>query len=456
MADATWPAWDASGKYLYFLASTDFGLRTGWLDMTSYDRPVTRALYAGRAAARTSRRRCRRRATKTAACWRRRRSARLVRRRRGTAGAAPRRPGCTPHAPTVDHRLRRPRQPHRLARRGAARLRAAAGAGRPARSSSSRTCRRAAPRRAARAAATAAPLPAQGAQGRRPSPQGVTRVRVSHDGKKLLWRAGRQRWPSSTPTRRAPTGNGRARDAPTLRMLVDPRAEYRQMFAEGWRNQREFLYVSNMHGADYVKTKAMYEPLLAARGASRRLQLPARHDWAPRSRSGTRTCAAATIPTCPRANVGLLGADLARGRTAATASPRIYTGESWNPELRAPLLRPGHRRAKAGDYLLAVDGVELRAPDNLYRAARGHGEPADRAHGQRHARPLDGARRVTVVPVASERRTAHPRLGRGQPAPGRLALAAAGSPTSTCPTPASPATPRSTATTSRSRTARAS
>jgi tricorn protease len=45
MSDATWPAWDASGKYLYFLASTNFALNTGWLDMTSYERPVTRALY---------------------------------------------------------------------------------------------------------------------------------------------------------------------------------------------------------------------------------------------------------------------------------------------------------------------------------------------------------------------------------------------------------------------------
>ena len=40
-----WPAWDASGKYLWFLASTDFGLRSQWLDMTSYDREETFGLY---------------------------------------------------------------------------------------------------------------------------------------------------------------------------------------------------------------------------------------------------------------------------------------------------------------------------------------------------------------------------------------------------------------------------
>ncbi len=45
LADAMWPAWDAGGKYLWFLASTDFGLRSQWLDMTSYDHNETFGLY---------------------------------------------------------------------------------------------------------------------------------------------------------------------------------------------------------------------------------------------------------------------------------------------------------------------------------------------------------------------------------------------------------------------------
>ena len=45
LADTVWPAWDASGKYLWFLASTDFGLRSQWLDMTSYDHDENFGLY---------------------------------------------------------------------------------------------------------------------------------------------------------------------------------------------------------------------------------------------------------------------------------------------------------------------------------------------------------------------------------------------------------------------------
>src|SRR5205085_4596789 len=45
LADSVWPAWDASGKYLWFFASTDFGLRSQWLDMTSYDHDENFGLY---------------------------------------------------------------------------------------------------------------------------------------------------------------------------------------------------------------------------------------------------------------------------------------------------------------------------------------------------------------------------------------------------------------------------
>src|SRR5205814_7966028 len=46
LADAISPAWDASGKYLWFLASTDFALKSQWLDMSNTDHTENFALYA--------------------------------------------------------------------------------------------------------------------------------------------------------------------------------------------------------------------------------------------------------------------------------------------------------------------------------------------------------------------------------------------------------------------------
>jgi tricorn protease len=96
---------------------------------------------------------------------------------------------------------------------------------------------------------------------------------------------------------------------------------------------------------------------------------------------------------------GLLGADFVveRGRYKIT---RIYDGESWNPDLRAPLAAPGVNVA-VGDFVLAINGVELVAPDNIYRLLDGtanrqtvltvNNQPA-----------MQGARQITVMPVPNE------------------------------------------------------
>ena len=105
------------------------------------------------------------------------------------------------------------------------------------------------------------------------------------------------------------------------------------------------------------------------------------------------------MPALPSSPGGLLGADFTidNGRYKIT---RIYDSESWNPELRAPLAEPGVNVA-VGDYILAINGVELRAPDNIYRLLDG---TANRQTVLTvNNRPtLDGARQVTVVPVPNE------------------------------------------------------
>jgi tricorn protease len=105
------------------------------------------------------------------------------------------------------------------------------------------------------------------------------------------------------------------------------------------------------------------------------------------------------MPGVPPSPGGLLGADfiIESGRYKIT---RIYDTESWNPDLRAPLAAPGVD-VSVGDFIVAINGVELRAPDNIYRLLDG---TADRqtvlAVNSKPA--MEGARQVTVVPVSSE------------------------------------------------------
>ncbi|HSL69572.1 MAG TPA: PDZ domain-containing protein, partial [Longimicrobiales bacterium] len=184
----------------------------------------------------------------------------------------------------------------------------------------------------------------------------------------------------------------------SLRMRVEPRAELKQMFSEGWRFQRDYLYVENMHGVDYAKTKALYEPMVehvAHRSDFNYLldqmggEVAIGHSYV---RGGD-------LPDVPNVPVGLLGADyeIANGRYRIA---KIYRGESWNPGLRAPLAEPGVD-VKEGEYLLEVNGVPLRAPETPYKYFE---HLADR-QVQIRVGPNpsnEGSRTVTVVPVGSE------------------------------------------------------
>jgi tricorn protease len=105
------------------------------------------------------------------------------------------------------------------------------------------------------------------------------------------------------------------------------------------------------------------------------------------------------MPEASRVQGGLLGADyeIADGRYRFA---RIYNGENWNPQLRAPLTQPGVE-VHVGDFLLAVNGVEVKAPDEVYRPFENTAGKQTRIKVGPRADGKD-SREVTVVPVASD------------------------------------------------------
>jgi tricorn protease len=181
-------------------------------------------------------------------------------------------------------------------------------------------------------------------------------------------------------------------------MYLEPREEFRQMFNEGWRKQRDYLYVTNAHGSDWPKMKQMYGQLLPY--VNHRADLNYLLDnMGAELAVGHSYVRGGDMPGVPPSPGGLLGADfvIESGRYKIT---RIYDTESWNPDLRAPLAAPGVD-VSVGDFIVAINGVDLRAPDNIYRLLDG---TADRqtvlAVNSKPA--MEGARQVTVVPVSSE------------------------------------------------------
>ncbi len=189
-------------------------------------------------------------------------------------------------------------------------------------------------------------------------------------------------------------------DSYNLSVRIDPRAEWKNIFEEMWRVNRDYFYDPNMHGVDWEAMKEKYEPLLADVKTSDQLYRVMR--WMGSELGvGHHRFGSTGTPLTDRESVpgGLLGADYeeANGRYRFS---RIYGGLNWNQEMEAPLVEPGIN-VEEGEYLLAVDGQEVTAEDNLYRFfERTAGRNVDLRVGPN----ADGsdARTVTVTPVDQE------------------------------------------------------
>jgi tricorn protease len=179
-------------------------------------------------------------------------------------------------------------------------------------------------------------------------------------------------------------------------ILIDPRAEWSQMFGEIWRINRDFFYDPGMHGVDWnaMKTKyGQFLPYLTCRDDFTRLtmwmcsELTVGHSY---TFGGDQYKTAKVVP------VGLLGADYTVENNLYRFS-KIYGGLNWTPELRSPLTEPGVN-IKEGDYLLAVNGKELKAPVDVYSLFENTAGKLTDIRVSSHADGSD-SRVVQVVPI---------------------------------------------------------
>ncbi len=385
MADAITPVWDASGKYLYFLASTDFALNSAWLDMTAYDRPVTRALYV----------------------------------------AILKQGEPSPFLPKSDEEGQ--------AAEGADTIGAQAGT--RATGDQGGASRATPPPDVvidfdgiASRIVSAPELPVRSYQGLVEGPEGMVFVAesvpneqgytlhrysledrkpteftkgvnvatVSHDRKKILWRSG-PNW-TIADAGGAPPRAGEERLTLNLRVRIEPKAEWAQMLRDGWRFMRDFLYVDNAHGAPWDDVWTWYSgwlPDVEHRSDFNQLldmvsgEIAVGHSYV---RGGD-------YPELDNPRTGLLGVDLEEADGGYRIT-RIYTGESWNPGLVGPLGQPG-MNVEEGDFLVAIQGTPLSPPTNPYELLEG---TAGRTITVKvNSRPgLEGARELVVEPVSSE------------------------------------------------------
>lgn len=226
---------------------------------------------------------------------------------------------------------------------------------------------------------------------------GVAGAAVSHDGKKLLYSAPGGTWGVVGTSGKASVGDGRLSTG-SLRMKVDPPSEWRQIFEEAWRLHRDYFYVDNHHGADWDAVHDRYAHLVDH--VSHRSDLSHLIDIVGGEIAvGHSFVGGGDTPDVDFIPIGLLGADF----EVVDNRYRIETilrGEPWNPGLDAPLARPG-LDVEEGDFILAVNGEELTADENLYSAFERTSGRQTRLHINGEP-TMEGARVVTVTPVANE------------------------------------------------------
>ena len=219
---------------------------------------------------------------------------------------------------------------------------------------------------------------------------------LTPDHKKLLYQSGTSY--GIVPAAPAKPGQGKI-NLDAVEVKIDPRAEWEQIFQEVWRINRDYFYATNYHGADWPAMREKYAsflPHLASRSDLNRLiqwmcsELAVGHHV---SGGGDR------LHDPQQVGGGLLGADyqIANNRYQFK---KVYGGLNWDPSLRAPLTEPGVG-VVAGDYLFEVNGKELVPPANVFSMFE---NTAGKLVQLRVGPNSDGkdSRLVTVVPIGNE------------------------------------------------------
>ncbi|NGP88929.1 S41 family peptidase [Fodinibius halophilus] len=366
MADSIDPVWDKSGKYIYFFASTDFALNTGWLDMSSYDMSTTRGLYMVLLDDETP-------------------------------------------SPFLPESSEEPKADDKKEDEN---------------NDTSETTEVTIETENITDRVVTIDIPEKGYTDLIAGPENhvfykeggtlyryniteekqeefltpAQQVEVSHDRQNLLYRSGETWGIVSTTGAPQEPGNGKI-DTDHIRVRVNPPAEWAQIFREGWRFQRDFLYVDNEHGAPWDKIYDWYEPWVDH--IRHRSDMSYLIDILGGEVSvGHSYTYGGDYPDLDEVSIGLLGADLEEANGHYRIK-RIYTDENWNPNLEAPLAQPG-LEVEEGDYILAVNGEELDAPTNPFSLFEGTAG-RNTILTINDSPSMEGAENVSVVPIEEER-----------------------------------------------------
>lgn len=384
MSNCKSPAWDKSGKYIYFMSSIDYGMNVGWLDMSSFDHPIKSSIYVAVLSKDTA----------------------------------------SPLAPESDDEV---------IKKDFTDLKV----------DGKTSKKKSEPKNADSTKVETVKIDFEGLQDRilaLPIPSkayiqmeaakkgvilfseqvpneetltlhrftlekrktekvvdGITGFQITAEGDKYIYTTKDNQYVISKVTEK-PDLAEESLNIKGIKIKIDPAMEWKQIFREAWRYQRDYFYVKNVHGLDMDWAYKTYAPWID--DCKHRSDLNYVLDILGGETSICHSfVGGGDYPEVKKVPIGLLGADISI-ENGKYRIKKIYKGESWNANLQAPLKVLGSN-VEAGDYLLAVNGTPLDTASNFYSYF-------DQTAGKQTSitinttATLKGAKDITVVPVESE------------------------------------------------------
>ncbi len=186
-------------------------------------------------------------------------------------------------------------------------------------------------------------------------------------------------------------------------MNIVPKQEWKQIFNDVWRFERDYFYDPGMHGVDWNLMRTRYGQLIDQANTRNDVNIIIGDLIAELNASHTYN-GGGDITEAKTVNVGYLGADLSveNGRYRIT---KIISGAPWDVEVRSPLVKPGID-VKVGDYILAVNGLQIDTNKPISAAFQGLANATVQLTVNSSA-SLTGAREVIIKPLDSETRLRH-------------------------------------------------
>lgn len=226
----------------------------------------------------------------------------------------------------------------------------------------------------------------------------VAGYRISADQKKMLVRVGGDLAIVDLPSGKLDIADKKLGLA-DLNVTLDRGAEWSQIYAECWRQMRDFFYDPNLHGVDWAAMRRRYEPLLPH--VRHRADLTyVIGELIGELNAGHAYVGGGDYPKPERIPLGLLGADIERDPSGYYRVRRILRGQNWDAKYRSPLTEIGVN-VREGDLILAINGRSTRDMADLYAALVGQAGKQVRLRVNSEAKD-EGARDAVVIPTADE------------------------------------------------------